>query len=107
MIHNLKIKEKYADAICGGAKNFELRKEDDKHFEAGDIITFKVVDWNEHEHEKWEEHHGIEGRAYFIPYVLRSEDFPEGIKEGYCVFTIAQLSDDLAYYYTHDMGKRH
>lgn len=95
MIHHLKIKKAYADAICGGAKTFEIRREDDKHFDIGDIVTFDVIDKNEY--------HGIEGRAYFVPYVLRHEDFPEGIPEGYCTFTIAQLSDDLAYYYTKDI----
>lgn len=101
MIHHLKIKKKHADAICAGAKPFEVRIEDDKHFEEGDIIIFKVVDWDEYEHQWYGDRHSIESRAYFIPYVLRSGDFPDGIKDGYCVFTLAQLSDDLAYYYTH------
>lgn len=92
MIHNLKIQKKYADAICAGAKTFEIRKEDDKHFETGDVITFSVVDWNNY--------HGVEKRAYYISYVIRHSDFPDGIPDGYCVFSIVPLSDDLAYYYT-------
>lgn len=95
MIHILKIKKKYADAICAGAKTFEVRKEDNRHFDIGDVVTFHVIDSDDY--------HGIEGRAYFIPYVLRHDDFPDGIAEGYCVFSIVQLSDDLAYYYTKDM----
>lgn len=95
MIHNLKIQKKYADAICGGAKHFEIRKEDDKHFNIGDVVTFEVIDNTEY--------HKIEWKAYFVPYVLRHEDFPEGIADGYCVFTVAPLDDELSYYYTHDM----
>lgn len=83
MIHKLKIKKKYADAICGGAKRFEIRKEDDKHFDVGDIVTFDVCDFGGR--------HSLENKAYFISYILRHEDFPEGIPEGYCVFTIVPL----------------
>ena len=95
MIHRLKTQKKYADAICGGAKTFEVRKEDNRHFDIGDVVTFHVIDSDDY--------HEIERRAYFVPYVLRHDDFPDGIAEGYCVFSIAQLSDDLAYYYTKDM----
>ena len=106
MIHNLKIKKAYADAICAGVKTFEVRREDDKHFEEGDIITFKVTDWDEYyKHGFWEASHGIERRAYFVPYVLRHEDFPEGVPEGYCVFTISPLPDELARYYTREAKK--
>lgn len=97
MLHRLKIKKEYAVAICGGAKMFEIRKEDDRHFDIGDVVTFSVVDS--------EEYNEIEGRAYFVPYVLRHSDFPDAIKKGYCAFTLAQLPDDLAYYYTHDMAE--
>ena len=95
MIHNLKIQKKYADAICGGVKTFEIRKEDDKHFEIGDVITFYVVDLNAY--------HRIEEMAYFVPYVIRHSDFPDGIPEGYCVFSIVPLGDELGHYYTKDM----
>lgn len=92
MIHRLKIKDKYANAICGGAKTFEVRKEDDKHFDIGDVIIFKVVDLAYS--------HRIEDKAFFVSYVLHHDDFPDGIADGYCVFSIVQLSDDLACYYT-------
>lgn len=95
MIHHLKIKKVYADAICAGVKPFEVRREDDKHFDVGDVITFEVIDRIEH--------HDIEKRSYFVPYVLRHEDFPEGVPEGYCIFTISQLPDELSYYYTREM----
>lgn len=95
MLHKLKIKKKYADAISGGAKTFELRKEDDRRFNIGDIVIFEVEDSDYY--------NGIEGRAFFIPYVLRHSDFPDVIKKGHCVFALKQLSDDLSYYYTHDM----
>lgn len=94
MIHKLKIKQEYANAIIGNAKHFEVRK-NDRNYQIGDVVLFKVVDSTEY--------HGIEGRAYFIPYVLTHDEFPEAIKEGYCVFTIAELDTALAYYYTKEL----
>lgn len=106
MIHNLKIKKMYANAICTGAKTFEVRREDDKHFEKGDIIIFNVTDWDEYyKHGFWEASHEIERRAYFVTYVLRHEDFPEGVPEGYCILAISRLSDDLERYFTREAKK--
>lgn len=40
--HRLKIFVKYADAIMGGAKTFEIRK-NDRGYKVGDKIVFDVV----------------------------------------------------------------
>lgn len=90
MIHRLKIKKEYADAICGNVKHFEVRKNDRK-YEVGDIIVFYCINT--------EELHGIEERAFFVSYMLTHNDFPEGICEGYCVLSLARLDDDMAYYF--------
>ena len=43
MIHELKILPEYFEAVAGGAKSFELRK-DDRGFTVGDEIILK--EWN-------------------------------------------------------------
>ncbi len=82
MIHKLKIKEEYANAICGNVKHFEVRK-NDRDYKIGDILTFDVIDSDKY--------NGIEGRAYFVSYLLTHDDFPEGICEGYCVLSLSRL----------------
>lgn len=44
MNHILKIHEQFADAVCPLKKTFEVRREDDRRFEVGDRIAFRVVD---------------------------------------------------------------
>ena len=91
MIHNLKILKKYADAVNGNAKHFEVRK-NDRNFQIGDVVTFTVIDDVQS--------NPLNYKAFFISYVLTHEDFPDGIAEGYCVFTIAPLDDGLSFYYS-------
>lgn len=77
--HELKIKEKYFEEVLGGRKTFELRK-DDRGYEVGDGIAFRVV--------------GEENdppcavcALWKITYILR--DCPEyGLMPGYCILGI-------------------
>lgn len=43
MIHELKIKQQYADRIANRVKKFEVRK-NDRDYQVGDIVRFKVLD---------------------------------------------------------------
>lgn len=45
MIHTLKIEPEYFQAVLDDTKTFEVRKEDDKHFEVGDTLILR--EWKE------------------------------------------------------------
>lgn len=77
LIHTLKLADKFWDAVKNGPKTFEIRK-DDRHFEVGDTILFKHVGGSGH----W-----VMG-PYRVTYILRSADFPDGIRDGYVVMGI-------------------
>ena len=74
--HLLKLADKYWEAVRSGAKTFEVRY-NDRDFEVGDIVRFRRVDSGE---EMWLD--------FIITYVLTHDDFPQGIPEGWCVFSI-------------------
>ena len=44
MIHRLKIDASYFGAVQRGNKTFELRREDDRHFAAGDTLILTEID---------------------------------------------------------------
>lgn len=85
--HELKILKPFADAISRGEKTFEVRK-NDRNFEAGDIVEFTVLSTETLNPEA----HPINGRQYKVGYVLRFEDFPAGLSEGFAVFTITRAA---------------
>lgn len=76
MLHELKIKNYFLADIVWGIKTFEIRK-DDRNFKVGDIISFipekKFTD-----------------NVYRckITYKLNFFDFPDGLKENYCILGI-------------------
>jgi len=80
--HELKILEKYAIRHEDGDKNWELRK-NDRDFQSGDHIIFKVIDEN-----------GQEIRSYFreIYYVFNGGKY--GLKNGYCILSISEYEND-------------
>lgn len=83
MIHKLKIKQSFADAILSEKKNFEVR-ENDRGFQAGDFIVFTVL----YESDGCEIlNHPLSKRLYEITYVLSGW----GIKENYVVFGIRRV----------------
>lgn len=76
--YTLKIRPEYFGPVCTGSKNFEIRQEDDRRYEAGDLVRFA----------EWGETCGWTGavtRWVTISYVLR--EVPQyGLKPGYCIF---------------------
>ena len=86
--HELKILKQVADAISRGEKTFEVRK-NDRNFEAGDIVEFTALSTETLNPEA----HPINGRQYKVGYVLRFEDFPAGLQEGFAVFTIKESKE--------------
>lgn len=72
-VHEIKIEEKYFNAIRNGVKLFELRK-NDRNYQVDDLVKFIVND-------------RTNDYLYQITYVLENvEDY--GLKKGYCIFGI-------------------
>lgn len=76
MTHLLKLADKYWEDVRSGVKTFEVRY-NDRGFEVGDIVRFRRVNSGK---EMWLD--------FIITYVLTHDDFPQGIPEGWCVFSI-------------------
>lgn len=74
-VHLLKIRQEYYEAVQSGAKRFEVRK-NDRAYAVGDLLALMAP--NEHQ------------TAFIvrITYILDADQFPEGIKPGYCVLGI-------------------
>ena len=81
--HKLKILAPFADKITSGEKTFEVRR-NDRAFESGDLLEFEAI--NEKTLEP--EHHPINCQRYRVGYILRFEDFPAGLAEGFAVLAI-------------------
>ena len=82
MMHDIKIRRKFYDAILEGRKKSEVRK-DDRHYRVGDLIRFHVINYGGF---------GIivSNKTFEITHKLTHDDFPEGIPEGYCVLSIRE-----------------
>ena len=79
MTHELKTHPLFFKDIVSGIMRFNVRK-NDRNFKDGDFVKFReYVPWRNRPYT---------GRKFIarITYVLRHEDFPEGINPGYCVF---------------------
>lgn len=86
MIHLLKIKKCYADAIIEGRKNFEVRL-NDRGYNAGDIIYFNHVCGND---EGYCPAHDIMNRPFKITYIYSGL----GVEPNYVVFGIKEVQED-------------
>jgi hypothetical protein len=75
--HVLKTIQPFFDLVIGGFKTFEVRK-NDRDYKENDLVIFR--EWKDGEFT------GYCTEAKTIIYVLKHEDFPDGIMPGYCVF---------------------
>lgn len=85
MLHELKIKKSFADAIVSGDKTFEIRN-NDRGFQKGDLIKFKVIP-DEIDSEPIINHF-LEKPTYIITYILSGW----GLQDGYVVLGIKQAT---------------
>lgn len=78
-VHELKIVPEYFRAVKEGKKTFEIRK-NDRNFKVGEYI-----DLREYSGDK-----GYTGNRLClkIVYIIESDWFPQGLKDGYCVLGI-------------------
>ena len=76
-LHELKITPRYFDAVDNGVKRFEIRK-NDRYYSVGDTLVMK--EWDAYAKQ-------FTGRTLeaVVTYILTSKDFPDGIKDGYCI----------------------
>lgn len=90
--HTVKIYERFADAVCSGKKTFEVRREDDRSFEVGDRMRFRVIDDDRNPVPS----HALNRRRYKVTYVLRGN----GLADGYAALAIKPIGravpDDAA-----------
>ena len=82
-LHRIKILESFADAVYGGDKTFEVRK-NDRGYQKGDIVEFVVLYADGCEYSG----HPLSNKRYEITYVLSGW----GIEDGYCVFGIKPVT---------------
>lgn len=86
-IHEIKLREEFADAVLSGDKCFEIRY-NDRGYQKGDLVKFKVVDslgipcgFNP-----------LNNGFFEITYVLSGW----GLQEGYVVFGIKKIEKEEA-----------
>ena len=82
MIHNLKIRECFADPVLSGEKSFEVRYNGDRGFQKGDIVNFRVIDESGHRVA-----HEVNSVSFTITYVLSGF----GLEHDHVAFGIKKL----------------
>lgn len=85
MLHYIKIREQYADAVADGRKNFEVRL-NDRGYNVGDEVAFTVVN----EFDMTDLYHPLNEKKYKITYVHSGL----GMENGYVVFGIAEMKGE-------------
>lgn len=82
--HELKLNQRYFDAVKNGIKTFEVRR-NDRDFRMGDTLKlFEADDKGDHV----ESCHGVRIVVAAVTYILTHDDFPAGVPEGYVVMSI-------------------
>lgn len=79
LTHELKILKPFADAKLSGDKLFEIRQNEGRGFQKGDIVSYFVCDITG---KYFEEDHPLNKKTFEITYVLHFN----GIEPGYVVF---------------------
>lgn len=66
MIHRIKLREEFADAVYNGEKSFEVVRNNDRCYQKGDTVIFTVID----DLGLVIDRHPLNGVEYEITYVL-------------------------------------
>ena len=85
VLHVIKIKEQYADAIADGRKNYEVRI-NDRGYNAGDQVAFIVKD----NYDITDLSHPLNDKKFDITYVHSGL----GLESGYVVFGISEAIEE-------------
>jgi len=92
-VHELNIAPRWFDAVARGTKPFEVRR-DDRGYAVGDVLLLREFagysgEWVSGLYCMEPQYTGRSCRRT-VTYVLRHEDFPAGVPEGYCVLGIQE-----------------
>lgn len=82
--HKLKILYKHWFDIISGLKTHEIRF-NDRTYQIGDLLEFTVLQ---------NDGSFISPIVYEVIHILRSEEFPDGLKDGYCILSIKKWGED-------------
>lgn len=97
-VHQMKLNDRFYDAVANGLKTFEIRK-DDRGFRVGDVLKLYRVNDNGLYVSKDGTYASNEKGAWLEPiqmkvtYILTHADFPAGIPEGYVVMSIEKAKE--------------
>lgn len=80
-LHNIELREEFADAVLNGDKSFEVR-ENDRGYQKGDLVKFDVID-----RFQISTGHPLTKETYRITYVLNER----GIEPMFVVFGIKNV----------------
>lgn len=81
-IHTIKLDNKYVEPIMRQRKLAEVRR-NDREYRVGDKLQFVYSKMG----------HPRISEIFTITHILRHEDFPVGIKKGFCVISIKKGHD--------------
>lgn len=84
-IHDIKIREKYADNVLSGMKTYELRF-NDRGYAAGDYLRFHVVDF----HGKPVEH-GLNDKIYWVSHILHDSEIDNALFPRWVIMSIKSI----------------
>ena len=88
--HELKIHPRWFDAVKNGIKKCEIRKAD-RDFAVGDTLHLREIrpgEYGEAPNGQMVQTYTSRHVDVRVTHVVRYEDFPSGIPEGYCVLSI-------------------
>lgn len=86
-LHFIKIFEQYYKKILTREKTFELRK-DDRGYQIGDILGFKVIDENKNELK-------YPSKLFEITYILKNPLNVGGLEKDYAVMSIKEYKQEF------------
>lgn len=76
MIHEIKIRPEYFDAVCKREKTFELRR-NDRNYKKGDYLVLK----------EWDGYFTGREITRYVNYIL-FDWMVEGLESGYCIMNL-------------------
>lgn len=89
--HELKLNQKYFDAVLNGLKTFEVRR-NDRDFRVGDTLYLNKTEDNG-EYVLTNVGLRVNPIKAIVIYILTHNDFPEGVPEGYVVMGIKRVKE--------------
>lgn len=98
-VHELKLDDRFYDAVWNELKTCEIRR-NDEDFKVGDTLVMrryfpKTGTYGEYREEMSPDSYPIKERIIAtVTHILTHDDFPEGINEGYVVLSFEIRTED-------------